>query len=53
MVKSFSVVTVENGFIVNVSTDETSISKEFVFDSPAKLKKGVKFFVEQLTQKGE
>ena len=53
MVKSFSVVTVENGFIVNVHQGDEIGSKEFVFDSPAKLKKGIKFFVEQLTQKGE
>lgn len=52
----FIVEKVNNGFkVLAVSNIENGMRQEdeFVFESPAKLRKAVKFFLDKLTQKGE
>lgn len=56
--QAINIEVVANGFKINVYHDqdpETGFGKrdEFVFESPAKLRKAVKLFLDQLTQKGE
>lgn|GEM_PF-5631055 len=61
---SFNVEKVDNGFVVHfleeneiVETDGTKYrdftDKTFVFETPAKLKKGLKLIVGKLTKEGE
>lgn len=57
--KRFNVEKAENGFVMNLYFEVEKDGyfdfevKQFVFDSPAKLKKGIKTILDQFTQKGE
>lgn len=55
MIQSFSINTVKNGYTICVHSqqDGEMVLDDFVFESPAKLRKAVKIFLDQLTQKGE